>query len=228
MFVPQKRYPPVEIEINNVMVKSVTFMNVLGVCFDLKLTWSKHIANTINKANMALHAIRLIKKYFNSTKILQLLTSNFYSILYYNSEIWHIPNLKPELKQKNLSASANALKISQRNPDPMESYINVHINCKRALPNQMMEFKHSVLLHKIFNTQQPVMDWVELTFNQAITTRETFFNSLKSNKTKIGDNLLSNRFATFNKKIKLTDLNMSLASFKTKYKQLLLQPALRP
>ena len=92
----------------------------------------------------------------------------------------------------------------------------------------MMEFKHSVLLHKIFNTQQPVMDWVELTFNQAITTRETFFNSVKSNKTKIGNNLLSNRFATFNKKIKLTDLNMSLASFKTKYKQLLLQPALRP
>ena len=115
---------------------------------------------------------------------------NFYSILYYNSEIWHIPNLKPELKQKILSASANALKISQRNPDPMESYINVHNNCKRALPNQMMEYKHSILLHKIFNNQQPVMDWIELTFNQALTTRETFFNSVKSNKTKIGNNLL--------------------------------------
>ena len=48
-------------------------MNVLGVCFDSKLTWSMHVANSINKANKALHAIRLIKKYFTHFEILQLL-----------------------------------------------------------------------------------------------------------------------------------------------------------
>ena len=89
----KKDTTPIEIVLNNISVKSDTSMNVLGVCLDSKLTWSKHVANSISKANQALYAIKLIKKYFNSAEILQLLTANFYSILYYNSEIWQIPLL---------------------------------------------------------------------------------------------------------------------------------------
>ena len=37
-------------------------------------------------------------KYLSSAELL-LLTSNFYSFLYYNSKIWHIPSIKPDLKQ---------------------------------------------------------------------------------------------------------------------------------
>ena len=133
-------------------------MNVLGVCFDSKLTWSTHIANTINKA------IKLIKKYFTNNEILQLLTSNFYSILYYNSEIWHLPSLPPQSKQLLLSASAKALKISQTNPDTMQSYANVHKECKRAQPNEILEYKHSILLHKIYNNHVPLRKWIELNF----------------------------------------------------------------
>ena len=130
---------PVEIILNNVTIKSIPFMDVLGVCFDSKLTWSMHVANTINKANKALHAIRLIKKYFNHQEILQQLTANFYSILYYNSEIWHLPKLKNDLKQQLLSASAKALKISQKNLDPFESFIDIHQFCKKALPIKILE-----------------------------------------------------------------------------------------
>ena len=219
----KKDTPPVEIIINNARVRSESTMNVLGVCFDSKLTWSKHISNAINKANIALHAIKLIKKYFNNQEILQLLTSNFYSILYYNSEIWHIPTLKFELKQKLISASANALKLSQRLPDPMESFFNVHRTCKRSLPYQIMEYKHSILLHKVFNNQILTMDWVELNFYQTNTTRQSFFNLTRMNKSKIGNNLLSSRLAIMNNKIKLEDLNMSLDSFKVKYKQVFLK-----
>ena len=86
-----------------------------------------------------------------------------------------------------------------------------------------MNYKHSILLHKFFNNHSPSMDWVELNFNQAITSRETNFNLLKSNKTKIGNNLLSTRLTILNKKVKLDDLNMSLDSFKIKYKKILLQ-----
>ena len=220
----KKDTPPVEIILNNVTVKSGTSMNVLGVCFDSKLTWAKHISNAINKANMALHAIKLIKKHFSGNEIIQLLTSNFYSILFYNSEIWHIPSLKPELKQMLLSASANALKISQRCPDSMESFINVHKSCKRAHPNQIMDYKHSILLHKIFNIHQPSLDWVELNENHTISSRETHFKCAKTNKTKIGNNLLSSRLTILNKKVLLTDLNMSLDSFKVKYKQIFMSP----
>ena len=52
------------------------------IMFDSKLTWAKHVAIQTNKANSALHAIKLIRKCFNQTEILSLLTSKFYSILF--------------------------------------------------------------------------------------------------------------------------------------------------
>ena len=218
----RKDTPPVEITINNVIIRSMQNMNVLGVIFDSKLTWSKHISTQINKANKALHAIKMIRKYFSQSELLTLLTSNFYSILYYNSEIWHIPNLKPDLKQMLLSASANALKISQKHPDRMESFVNIHQNCKRALPNQMIEYKHLILLHKLYNEKSPVTDWLELNFNQVLTSRQTHFKVIKTNKFKVGQNKLSSRLFILNGKIPLQDLNLTLNALKVKYKKILL------
>ena len=106
-------------------------MNVLGVLFDLKLTWANHVTKKINKANKANHAIKMIQKYFNKGEILTLLTPNYYSVLYYNSKVWHLTSLKPQIKQLILSASANALKLSQRQPDPMESFFSVHKSAKK-------------------------------------------------------------------------------------------------
>ena len=144
--------------LNNNMLRSTNTMNALGVIFDSKLNWAKYVANQINKANRALHAIKMIRKYFTKDKILQLLTSNFYSILYYNSEVWHIPNLKPQLKQLLLSESENALKLSQRSPDMYESYIDVHKSCNRATPNQIITYKHAIILHKFYNVNFPQAD----------------------------------------------------------------------
>ena len=131
--------------------------------------------------------------------------------------MWHIPTLKPELKQIILSTSACALKISQRNPNFYESFIDIHKACKRAHPNQYIVYKHSILLHKMYNSYCPYMDWIELNFNQTLTSRQTLFNTVKSNHFQVGSNLLTSRLSILNLKIPLTDLNMSLASFKVKY-----------
>ena len=55
-----KDTPQVEISVAGVLVKSKDHMNVLGIMFDSKLTWAKHVATQISKANSALHAIKLI------------------------------------------------------------------------------------------------------------------------------------------------------------------------
>ena len=221
----RKDTPQIEITINNVLVKSKDHMNVLGVIFDSKLSWAKHVATQANKANSALHAIKLIRKYFTQDEIIKLLTSNFYSILFYNSEVWHIPTLKPELKQIILSTSAHALKLSQRTPNFYESFIDVHKSCKRAHPNQILIYKHAILLHKMYNSNCPQMDWIELNFNQTLTSRQTLFISIKSNRFHVGNNLLVSRLSVLNNKIPLNDLNMSLASFKIKYKEKFLSTA---
>ena len=88
----------------------------------------------MNKSNRACYAIKMIRKYFTKEEIQTLLTSNFYSILLYNSEVWHIPYLKPPLKQLLLSASTNALKLEQSTNNPYKWFIDIHKPCKRATP----------------------------------------------------------------------------------------------
>jgi hypothetical protein len=69
---------------------SKNVINVLSVTFDSKLQWSEHISKTISKATSTLNAIKLVRIFFNTLELTNLLTRKYYSILYCNSEIWHL------------------------------------------------------------------------------------------------------------------------------------------
>ena len=122
-----------------------------------------------------------------------------------------------------MSASANALKLSQPVTNQMQSYVDVHKECKRAQPEQMMLYKHAIMLHKLYNENFPEMDWLALNFQQTTTQRQTNFYVIKNNKFRIGNNILTNRISILNNKIELKDLNMSLPDFKVLYKSKLLK-----
>ena len=119
--------PPVILNVNGKYIISKKVINILGVSFDSKLQWCSHIAATSNKALKALNAIRIIKKKINKKEILELVTTNVFSILYYNSEIWHLPSLKTELKQKLMSVSARAISTCMYYPDRMISFENIYL-----------------------------------------------------------------------------------------------------
>ena len=117
---------PIEIIVNGAIIKSSCTINVLGVLFDQKLQWSEHISLCTSKSSKALTAVRMIKKYFTTKELLQIVTSNVYSILYYNSEIWHLASLKSNLKQKLLSTSAKAISTCVKYCTLTISFINLH------------------------------------------------------------------------------------------------------
>ena len=172
---------------------------------------------------MAIGAIKLIKRFFSKKEILQLITSNFYSVLYYNSEIWHIPSLnKNTLKQKLLSVLAKALKISMYYPDPMISFANIHVMNQRATPESMLLYRLSIQLFKLYNINTHSLEWVSLNWNQILTSIQSKFEILKTNVKKVGLFILVNRLSALNSKIPLDWLNGSLDSFKVKAKKLLL------
>ncbi len=86
-------------------------MKILGVKFDMRLTWGKkHVTGTVMKANKALKAMRLIRQFFYTKVLLQLLISIYYVVLYYNCEEWMISSLKGTIQNSPLTASANTLK----------------------------------------------------------------------------------------------------------------------
>ena len=161
----------VTIEVNGININSKPNMNVLGIIFDSKMNWNDQVANVINKTNIALHCIRQIKFYFNPSELLQLITSNVYSIMYYNSEIWNIPTLHYSQKQLLLSTSAKALKICTPSYHDRMSYRELHSINKRGTPEQMCLYKHSLLLYKLINLELPYLDWIDIHFQQNYNNR---------------------------------------------------------
>ena len=208
------------IELDGSFIISKNTMNVLGVIFDTKLQWAPQIAHCVSRSLNAINAIRLIRKFFNKKELLQLVTSNVYSILYYNSEVWHLPSLKLPLKEKLLSTSAKALKMCMYYPDPRISYVNIHKMNNRATPNEMMEYKLGIQIYKLYNTREHSLEWLNLNQNQILTSRQDTFATLKSNSLRVGLNALANRIACLNGKIKLIWLNLSYPSYKIKCKQI--------
>ena len=216
-------HAPITITINGITIKSKSSMNVLGVQFDSKLSWHDQISKSINKAKRTLHAINLIKKYFNADELKGLLTSNYYSVLYYNSEIWNLPTLCTQQKQKLLSASANALKTCLTRIPMNTSHETIHKLAKRANPTQMSNYKHAILLHKLHNSPLMTEDWISLNFQQNFNGRNDKIQIYNVSNYKVGQNLLVNRFKSLNNKISFNWFNESLESFKVKCKKLLLE-----
>jgi hypothetical protein len=210
---------PVTIKVGNNEIKSSKSINVLGVIFDSRMTWSEHIAKTTMKANKALNTVKLIRRYFETKEILNLLTSNYYSILYYNCEVWLLHSLNSINKSKLMSASATALKVAFNYQFPMTSFVDLHVKAKRATPSQFTNYKLALMLHKLYNSDVHSNEWLHLNFNQIITSRQTSFRINKNNNLNIGMNALSNRLLYLNGKIPFLWLNKSLNSYKIECKK---------
>ena len=178
--------------------------------------------DVINKANLALNAIKLIRKFFNTKELITLVTSNFYSVLFYNSEVWHVPSLNQDLKHRLSVAAATALKMCLHHLDNAISHYDLPIMTNRATPEMFREYKAALLLFKTFNDKTPEKEWLHLNFNIINTTRQTRFMTKRDNSLKIGLNCPTNRFYVLNNKIPLMWFNKSFDSYKIECKSLFL------
>ena len=206
---------PITITINTKIITSTPTMNVLGVTFDSKLNWQNHVEIAIKKSQKALQAVKLIQPFMLKSELLTILKSNFYSILYYNADIWLLPSLKQILKTKLTSTSAGALKMCCFGYDRTISYEKLHELVKYPNPIQICLFNHSLLLYKIYNDPQESRDWLDLFFNQNFNARSNFVSFYDTSKFKPGKNLLANRFVAINRKIPYDWLNLPFSKYKS-------------
>ena len=85
------------------------------------------------------------------------------------------------------------LRISMRNFDRMTSYDRLHSIANRATPKQICQYKHALLLHKIYNDIDQGADWLALNFNQNFNSRISKFITTDTNNFKTGNNVAFNR-----------------------------------
>ena len=141
------------------------------------------------------------QKYFNTNELLAFVTSNFYSILFYNSEIWHLPSLKNNLKQKLLSSSAKAITVCVKYCTRDVSFNDLHALYHRATPENVLSYKMAISLYRLYNSEIYSLEWVSLNCNQIITSRQTKIISSKAHIKPVGINALANRFYILNNTI---------------------------
>ena len=218
----KRDHPLIEIRINDKLIKSKKNINVLGVLFDSKMQWGDQVSQAINKSKRALHGIKLIKKYLTKSETKMLLTSNFYSIIYYNCEIWLSQGLHVRQKQQILSASATALKILNNVSDIRIDFTQLHNMEKRALPMNFAKYRLAVQLFKIYNDETRNDDWIDMNLQQNFNSRSRLFHINDYSNLRIGKNILANRLPTLNNQINLDWLNLSLNAYKLKVKDLFL------
>ena len=149
-----------------------------------------------------------------------LLNTNYYSILFYNSEIWLLPSLSRPIKQNLLSASVAPLKMCWTTYHPLMSYERLQNISDRPTPTDYTKYSHEVLLHKIYNNQNQTMDWLDLNLKfQHQMWKANFFDTSKNIP---GKNLLSNRLTVINNVIQYNWLNLPFKSFKNLSRKLFL------
>ena len=194
----------------------------MNVCHHLVFPYRVPFHRTQRKANSALHAIKLIRGFFTEKEWIRLITSNFYSILYYNSELWQLTPLSPRLKQLLLLASARALKTCMRYNNRFESFEALHERAHRATPPNYSLYKHAQILHKLYNAGEPDIEWVSLNFQHQFSMRQGHIIVAKANNLRVGENIIINRLSVLNRKIPLEWLNLPYGAFKKRIKELFL------
>ena len=145
---------------------------------------------------------------------MKLINANYYSTLFYNADIWLIPSLARQTKNMLMSASASPLKICYRMYDRSISFERLHNLMNRSTPNTIMKLTHALILHKIYNTEIPNHNWLDLFFNQNFNNRNQNANFIDTSRFKQGKNLLINRFTCINNLIPYNVLNLKYGAFK--------------
>ena len=145
-----------------------------------------------------------------------LLTSLFYSKLYYGSEVWHIPGRSMAQNKKLKLASANAIRSCDKSLTIFHTDTQIHSTANRALPDQMLNYKHAISMYKLFNHCQPETEFVQINFqfNQNQKINHANFFSRQCYDTE--KNILLNRLSHLNDKIEKSWLEQSIDTYKVK------------
>ena len=152
-----------------------------------------------------------------------LLTSLFYSKLYYGSEVWHIPGKTIAQNKKLKLASANAIRSSNKTLTIFHTHTYIHSISNRALPDQMLNYKHAIAMYKLFNHCQPETEFIQMNVQYNQNQRINHANFFLRQNYESGKNILLNRLSHLNDKIEKSWRDQSLNTFKVKCKKLLLK-----
>jgi hypothetical protein len=200
-----------EIQCEGNTLKSTAEMNVLGITFDNCLTWEAQVRNSMRSCQRFKPALRLLRSKLSKKELLQVITSHYYSRLYYGCEVWH-PVLNSRLKTVMLPVHYYPLRLVMndfRKQIPKRDLCKL---TKRASPDELINLRVSKMMISIANNACPYVLFNEM-LSHAIQERRRPYNPsfLDMSRTRIGRQSFANRLSHVSKKIKFEWLSKILS-----------------
>jgi len=214
-----------EIVINDVIIKSRSTLKTLGVTFDENLTWENHIQNVEKNCNKINMGFRILREHFNQDELVCLMTSLYFSKMYYAAETWLSPNMPVKLQKRLMSLSAKILKtVSGIKCDQTDgvSYLELHKKLNRATPLMMATYFQATCLHRVLTNEVPQPIYLDLLVNHIDQRRHYKPAFSKTNKTRIGENVFRNRIQKTTNLLTFDMTTLNYTQFKIKAKRDLL------
>ncbi len=208
----------VQFEGKNIISKDS--MTVLGVKFDSKLSWTKHVKKTIGVCQSLKPALRYLCSRLSKNDLTKVITSHYFSRLYYGSEIWFAP-LSCTNRKLISSMHYYALRLIIRDFKRCVSRPVIDSLTARASPNEFNNYKFAKMLINVSMCCAPYVLFQDLltcvTLERRSEKRPRFFDTSKR---KIGRQSFSNRASAIAKMINFdwNGIDLSPGSLRTKLK----------
>jgi hypothetical protein len=210
------------IKVKDIVVNSSSTLKVLGIVFDNRLQWDKQVEKVTRETRRSLQGLNIIKRHFTEQELLTLVTSLCFSKLYYGSQVWLLPTLKESLYKKLFSQSGQCLSICNREL----SHINLHKKYLRATPKLFSLYQTAVNYYETMTENDHALETPDIRLNTLSDRRNVMLTFVRTNKYKVGLNLLSNRLRAISKCIPKSFISQTKNQFKTFCKINLIQKGL--
>ncbi len=197
-------------------------LKVLGIVFDNRLQWDKQVEKVTRETRRSLQGLNIIKRHFTEQELLTLVTSLCFSKLYYGSQVWLLPTLKESLYKKLFSQSGQCLSICNREL----SHINLHKKYLRATPKLFSLYQTAVNYYETMTENDHALETPDIRLNTLSDRRNVMLTFVRTNKYKVGLNLLSNRLRAISKCIPKSFISQTKNQFTTFCKINLIQKGL--
>ena len=102
-----------------------------------------------------------------------------------------------------------ALRIISNDIKIFHTHTQIHSMTKRALPDQMIKYKHALMMYKLFRQCTPEPEFIQLNFQANLNQRQHYHTFVKNQNYRVGSNILLNRLCFLNNTISksMTDEN---------------------
>jgi hypothetical protein len=206
----------IEIEVDGKSIKSSPSMKVLGLTFDKELNWEHQIRNTINRSNQMYHGMKKLRRLVSLAQAKVMITSYYFSVLYYGIEVWFHRGLGFNLKRKIRSAHYRALRViyGDITRDELDQ------RSERATPDEWADYCLAKMAAKMMILMTPERLFETTLPNSFSETRQpgrVFF--FDSSVRKIGRQRLINRLPQIAKRMDFRWLECSVQGLRPKLKK---------